>query len=296
MSSPYEVLLYYRYFSVEKPQEYVSEHLKLCEELGLLGRILVAREGINGTVSGLREHTQAYQAILRAQPGTGDMEFKVDPADGHSFEKLSIKARDEIVTLGLSSSEDIDPNETTGHYLSPEEFYEAMQDPNAVILDARNDYESQLGKFRNAICPNVDSFRDLPQWIRDHRAELEGKRILTYCTGGIRCEKFSGYLLSEGFEDVSQLHGGIVTYGRDTEIQGRDFEGQCYVFDQRIGVPVNTANPSVVADCKHCGVPIERYRNCGFTPCNAQFFCCSDCEESRGSFCSEACREQKLAL
>ncbi len=296
MSALYEVLLYYRYFSIEEPQEYVSEHRRLCEELGLFGRILVAREGINGTVSGLREQTQAYQEYLRSKPGTDEMEFKVDPADGHAFQKLSIKARDEIVTLGLSLCEDIDPNETTGNYLSPKDFYEAMQDPNAVIVDARNEYESQLGKFRNAICPDVDSFRDLPQWIRDHRSELEGKRILTYCTGGIRCEKFSGFLLSEGYEDVSQLHGGIVTYGRDPETQGRDFEGQCYVFDQRIGVQVNRENPSVIASCRHCGVPIERYRNCGFTPCNAQFFCCKECEESRGRFCSEACREQTMAL
>ncbi len=296
MSALYEVLLYYRYFSIEEPQEYVSEHRRLCEELGLFGRILVAREGINGTVSGLRKQTQAYQEYLRSKPGTDEMEFKVDPADGHAFQKLSIKARDEIVTLGLSPCEDIDPNETTGNYLSPKDFYEAMQDPNAVIVDARNEYESQLGKFRNAICPDVDSFRDLPQWIRDHRSELEGKRILTYCTGGIRCEKFSGFLLSEGYKDVSQLHGGIVTYGRDPETEGRDFEGQCYVFDQRIGVQVNRANPSVIASCRHCGVPIERYRNCGFTPCNAQFFCCTECEESRGRFCSEACREQTMAL
>ena len=296
MSAPYEVLLYYRYFSIEEPHKYVIEHRSLCEDLGLLGRILVAREGINGTVSGLREQTQAYQESLRAKPGTGDMDFKIDPADGHVFKKLSIKARDEIVTLGLSPTEDIDPNETTGKYLPPKEFYEAMQDPNAVIVDARNAYESQLGKFRNAICPDVDSFRDLPQWIRDHRAELEGKRILTYCTGGIRCEKFSGFLLNEGFEDVSQLHGGIVTYGRDPETQGRDFEGQCYVFDQRISVPVNTANPSVIAHCRHCEVPIERYRNCGYTPCNLQFFCCPECEESCGRFCSEACRERTMAL
>ena len=293
MSAPYEVLLYYRYFPIEDPRGYVSKHRALCEDLGLLGRILVAREGINGTVSGLRENTEAYQAHLREQPGTADMEFKVDPADGHAFEKLSIKARHEIVTLGLAPAEDVDPNELTGDYLSPKAFYEAMQDPTAVILDARNGYESQLGKFRNAICPDVDSFRDLPQWIRDNRSLLEGKRILTYCTGGIRCEKFSGYLLQEGFADVSQLHGGIVSYGRDSETQGRDFEGQCYVFDQRIGVPVNRANPTVIARCTHCDGPCERYRNCAFTPCNAQFFCCEACEEALGRFCGASCRERQ---
>lgn len=275
---------------------YLSEHRALCEELGLLGRIIVAKEGINGTVSGLCENTQAYQDHLRSQPGTSDMEFKVDPADGHVFEKLSIKVRPEVVALGLDTDEDLDPNQTTGTYLSPKEFYEAMQDPNAVILDARNDYESQLGKFRKAICPEVDSFRDFPQWIRDNRDQLEGKRILTYCTGGIRCEKFSGFLLQEGLTDVSQLHGGIVTYGRDSETQGRDFDGQCYVFDQRIGVSVNQVNPKVIARCKRCDEPSERYRNCGFPPCNLQFFCCEACEEARGKFCGDACKTKQEAV
>ena len=224
MSAPYEVLLYYRYFPISDPEAYVASHRVLCERLGLLGRILVASEGINGTVSGLAESTTIYRERLLAEEGSADMEFKIDPADAHVFPKLSIKARDEIVTLGLGD-EDLDPNAVTGDYLSPRAFYEAMKDPNAVVIDARNNYEWQLGKFRNAICPEVDSFRELPEWVRENRHLLEGKRILTYCTGGIRCEKFSGFLKQEGFEDVSQLHGGIVTYGRDPEVQGEDFEG-----------------------------------------------------------------------
>jgi UPF0176 protein len=290
VSAPYEVLLYYNYFPVPNAERYVVEHRALCQELGLLGRILVAPEGINGTVSGLREQTQRYRALLSEEQGTEDMEFKVDPADGHVFQKLSIKARQEIVTLGLPGELDINPNQATGHYLSPKAFYEAMQDPNTIVLDGRNDYESELGRFRNALCPEVGNFRDFPQWIRDHRNLLDGKRILTYCTGGIRCEKLSGYLIQEGFEDVSQLHGGIVTYGRDPEVQGRDFDGSCYVFDQRIGVPVNQANPTIISHCAHCEIPCERYRNCGHKPCNAQFFCCPSCEEGLGRYCSEACR------
>lgn len=292
--APYEVLLYYLYFPVSDPEGYVEEHRTRCQELELRGRILVAREGINGTVSGLRESTRRYEAWMKAQPETGDIVFKRDPADDHVFRKLSIKARTEIVTLGLPEGVDPDPNEVTGQYLSPKEFYEAMQDPNAVILDARNDYESELGRFRNAICPEVEHFRDFPAWIRKHRNELEGKRILTYCTGGIRCEKFSGFLVQEGFKDVSQLEGGIVTYGRDPEVQGRDFEGACYVFDERIGVPVNRANPSIISVCQHCQTPSERYRNCAFPDCNAQFFCCPDCETSFGKYCNATCKEQHL--
>ncbi len=291
MTSPYQVLLYYRYCEIADPESYVREHREWCESLGLLGRILVAKEGINGTVSGERASTAAYMDGLRREKGTHDTHFKIDPADGHVFKKLSIKAREEIVTLGLPGEEDIDPNATTGTYLSPKEFFDAMQDPDVVILDGRNDYESELGHFRQAICPEVEHFRDFPEWIRKHRDLLEGKRILTYCTGGIRCEKLSGYLLQEGFENVAQLSGGIVTYGRDPEVQGRDFEGSCYVFDQRISVPVNQANPTIISHCRHCESPSQRYRNCAYKPCNAQFFCCENCEESFGRYCGEACRD-----
>jgi UPF0176 protein len=289
ITTPFQVLLYYKYFPIEDPQQYVADHRALCEELDLRGRVLVAKEGLNGTLSGKRSATEHYIATMQGCEATHDVDFKIDPADGHVFEKLSIKARDEIVTLGLPNEEDIDPNQTTGVYLSPKEFYAAMQDPNAVVLDGRNDYEWQLGRFQDALCPDVGNFRDFPEWIRKHRADLEGKRILTYCTGGIRCEKLSGFLLQEGFTNVSQLHGGIVTYGRDEEIQGRDFDGQCYVFDQRVGVPVNTANPKTISTCAHCGEPCDRYRNCGYKPCNAQFFCCESCEDVKGRFCHESC-------
>ena len=128
----------------------------------------------------------------------------------------------------------MNPIELTGNYLSPKEFLRAMQDENTVVLDARNDYEYDLGHFRGAIRPDIRNFRELPQWVRDNKDQFEDKKILTYCTGGIRCEKFSGWLLEEGFEDVGQLHGGIVTYGKDPEVQGELWDGQMYVFDERI--------------------------------------------------------------
>lgn len=296
MSAPYEVLLYYRYFPVDDPGRYVEEHRVLCQELELRGRILVASEGINGTVSGRTEQTARYRSWMQTQPGSRGMVFKADPADRHVFKKLTIKVRREIVTLGLPEEHDPDPQQTTGRYLSPKEFYDAMQDPQAVILDARNDYESEIGRFRNAICPQVQHFRQLPQWIRAHRTLLEGKRILTYCTGGIRCEKFSGFLLQEGFDDVSQLEGGIVTYGRDPDTAGKDFEGSCYVFDERLSVPVNHVNPSIISHCTHCGQPSQRYCNCAHPPCNVQFFCCPDCEISFGRYCGIACRTDNERL
>lgn len=286
--APYHVLLYYLYVDIVDPEAYRDQQRALCEELGLLGRIIVAKEGINGTLSGTRENCDAYVAAMHADPLTAPMTFKIDEEQGHVFPKLSVKARDEIVTLGLGD-EDLSPNETTGHHLTPAEWKEAMNDPDAVILDARNDYEFDLGHFKNAIRPDIVSFKELPAWIRDHRNELENKKILTYCTGGIRCEKFSGFLVQEGLENVNQLLGGIVEYGKDPEAQGENYDGECYVFDQRIGVPINHVNPSVVSHCCHCGEKSARYINCAYPPCNAQHFCCESCEPTSKRFCSDEC-------
>ncbi len=292
---PYRVLLYYLYVRIDDVPGYTKAHRALCEKLELLGRIIIGDEGINGTVSGTWENTQAYMDAMAADPLTAAMEFKIDEEKGHVFPKLSIKERSEIVTLGLGE-EDLHPAELTGKHLSPTEWREAMEDPNAVIIDARNDYEWKMGHFEGALLPDVPNFRDMPQWVRDHREELEGKRILTYCTGGIRCEKFSGFLLQEGFEDVSQLDGGIVTYGKDETVRGDKYLGKCYVFDQRIGVPVNrTEGDTVIATCVNCGQPSDRYANCAWKPCNEQHFCCETCEEPALRCCSDECRENLTA-
>ena len=288
--TPYQVLLYYLYTPIEDPEAFRDEHRHLCEQLDLLGRILIGREGINGTVSGTAENCQLYMESMLQDPRTAKTEFKIDPAEGHLFPRLSIRARDEIVTLGLGE-DDFSPLETTAQHLSAEEWYEAMQDPDAVVVDIRNDYEHQLGHFKGAILPEVRNFRETPQWIRENRHLFEGKKIMTYCTGGIRCEKFSGFLLREGFEDVVQLDGGIVKYSKNEATQGKDFEGQMYVFDKRIGIPVNSVNPSVVAHCVDCGCPSERYVNCSYKPCNKQFFLCSDCDTKAERFCSEECEQ-----
>lgn len=287
--APYQVLLYYLYTDIENPESYRDEHRVLCEELELLGRIIVGKEGINGTLSGTKENCAKYVEAMKADPLTSEVEFKIDPEQGHVFPKLSIKARDEIVTLGLGN-DDFSPNDCTGNYMEPAEWSEAIKDPNAVIIDARNDYEWDLGRFKNSLRPPVPAFRDLPKWIRDNSDKFEGKKILTYCTGGIRCEKFSGFLVKEGYEDVSQLHGGIVKYGKDPVAKGEDFDGQCYVFDQRIGVDVNHVNPEVVGRCAYCEGPCERYANCKNKECNAQHFCCESCEPESLRCCSDECR------
>lgn len=284
----YQVLLYYKYVTIDEPERFAREHLDLCNRLDLRGRILVAGEGLNGTVSGTVDNTNAYIAALHADPRFSDMGFKIDPADDHTFRKMHVKARNEIVRLGLENN--VNPNERTGKRLSPVEFYEAMQRNDVVIVDARNDYEYNVGHFRGAIRPTVKTFRDFPQWVRETLDAYRDKTVLTYCTGGIRCEKFSAMLMQEGFKDVCQLEGGIVSYGKDPDVQGRLFDGSCYVFDERVTVPVNhTDEACVISNCYYCGGATERYVNCANLDCDHQFLCCVPCELEHKRSCSLKC-------
>lgn len=296
-TGPYQVLLYYLYFPLEDPVGYAEEQRELCRSHDLRGRILVGKEGINGTVSGPREGTDAYISAMQEDPRTAAIVFKTDPASSHVFPKLSVKVRDEIVTLGLDSEEDIDPNRVTGERLTPAQFREAMGREDTVLLDGRNDYETDLGRFEGAICPPLGNFRDFPAWLRENAPDWRGKKILTYCTGGIRCEKLSGFLLREGFEDVAQLEGGIVSYAKDPATRGEKFEGLCYVFDERIGVEVNhTEGRRIVSRCRYCNEPEPAYANCRYPDCNKQIFVCPRCREKHGLYCEEACRSAHLAV
>ncbi|GGJ66546.1 oxygen-dependent tRNA uridine(34) hydroxylase TrhO [Virgibacillus salexigens] len=284
----YQVLLYYQYVQIDDPESYADEHLKFCKDIGLKGRILVAQEGINGTVSGTKEQTKLYMDTMHQDPRFADMVFKIDEHDGHAFKKMHVRPRKELVTFRLEN--DINPLQTTGNHLSPKEFYEAMQDENTVVIDARNDYEYDLGHFRGAVRPDIETFRELPEWIRENKEQFKDKKVLTYCTGGIRCEKFSGWLLEEGFKDVNQLHGGIVTYGKDPEVQGDLWDGKCYVFDERISVPVNQKEHVVVGVDYFDGKPCERYVNCANPDCNKQILCSEENEHTYLRGCTHECR------
>ncbi|WP_336863161.1 rhodanese-related sulfurtransferase [Peribacillus frigoritolerans] len=287
-TKPYRVLLYYLYVPIENHEEFAAEHLAACKALELKGRILVASEGINGTVSGTIEQTDKYMDMMKSDPRFADIVFKIDEAEGHAFKKMHVRPRNELVTLRLE--DDINPNQTTGKYLSPKEFFEQMQDENTIVLDARNDYEFDLGHFRGAIKPEITNFRELPEWVRENKEMFEGKKILTYCTGGIRCEKFSGWLVEEGFENVSQLHGGIATYGKDPEVQGELWDGQMYVFDERIAVPINQKEHVIVGRDIYSGEPCERYVNCANPECNKKILCSEENEHKHMRSCTHECR------
>lgn len=284
----YRVLLYYHYVRIEDPQTLREEHLAYCQSIGLLGRIYISEEGINGTVSGKTEQVQTYIDWMENHPYFKGVTYKIDEADAHAFKKMHVRVKNELVNFSLE--DDINPKELTGRYVEPKEFFERIHDEDTIIIDARNDYEYDLGHFRGAIKPEIKRFRDLPSWIRENKEQFKGKKILTYCTGGVRCEKFSGWLKREGFDDVGQLHGGIVTYGKDSTAQGAYWDGQCYVFDNRIAVPINNVNPTIVGKDYFTGEPCERYINCANPDCNKQILCTPENEKKYRGSCSDACR------
>lgn len=293
MSDKIRVLLYYKYVPIENAEEYAKEHLEFCQSIGLKGRILIADEGINGTVSGDYETTQKYMDYVHSDPRFSDLWFKIDEEDKQAFKKMHCRYKREIVRLGLeydNDDDDIDPNEITGQYLSPKEFKEALLDENTVVLDTRNDYEYDLGHFRGAIRPDIKNFRELPKWIKENKEVFDDKRVVMYCTGGVRCEKFSGWMKREGFKDVGQLHGGIATYGKDPEVQGELWDGKMYVFDERISVDINHVDPKIVGKDHFDGTPCERYVNCGNPECNKQILCSEENEHKYLRGCTHECR------
>lgn len=281
----YYVLLYYCYSKIENPEEFREAHHKLCLDLDLRGRIIVAEEGLNGTVSGSQESCERYMDAVTSDPRFAHTEFKVDATDQPAFEKMHVRVKPEIVH---SSLKHIDPTKRTGGYIEPEEFRRILEeeDQDTVILDVRSNYEHMVGKFKNAITLDIDNFRDFPDKI----AELEkykGKKIVTYCTGGIKCEKASAYLLEQGFENVHQLHGGIIKYGLEAE--GADFEGKCYVFDSRIVKEVNQVNPKVISRCYITDEPCDRMVNCANPHCNIHIPMSDKGAKVYNGCCSEEC-------
>ncbi|MBA4495056.1 rhodanese-related sulfurtransferase [Paenactinomyces guangxiensis] len=288
----YQILLFYKYVPIDDPVGFADEHRAFCQKLGIKGRILVAHEGINGTLSGTLEQTQSYIDFMRQHPLFHDMHFKVDDHDRHAFKKLFVRPKKELVTWRFE--EDVDPNELTGKRLSPKEFYEQLQQDDVIVIDGRNDYEYDIGHFRNAIRPGVKTSREFPEWIRKNLSHYKDRKIITYCTGGIRCEKLTAFMLKEGFKDVAQLEGGIISYGKDPEVKGKLFDGKCYVFDERISVPINQVEEKIVGKCYHCGKPEDRYINCEYDMCHKQHICCPECEEKHQGYCSKECEEQDM--
>jgi len=284
----YQTLLYYCYSTIANAEQFAADHLKFCKSLGLVGRIIVADEGLNGTVSGTTEACKAYMDAVHADERFAKTDFKIDDVSEPSFVKMHVRYKSEIVHSGLRDPNMINPQVKTGKHLEPAEFMAMKDNEDVVVLDVRSNYEHNLGKFKNAVTLDIENFRDFPAMING-LAKYKDKKILTYCTGGIKCEKASALLLHEGFTNVYQLHGGIIKYGK--EAGGKDFEGKCYVFDNRLAVDVNTVNPKVISTCFNCGKVTDKMINCANPECNEHFTQCDECGEKTEGCCSPACQQ-----
>lgn len=283
----YQTLLYYCYSLIADAEQFAADHLAFCKSLDLKGRIIVAGEGLNGTVSGSKESCAVYMETLHADARFAKIDFKVDEVEKPSFVKMHVRYKSEIVHSGLRNPKIIDPNKQTGKHLEPVDFMAMKDRDDVVVLDVRSNYEHNLGHFKNAVRLDIENFRDFPAKINE-LAQYKDKKILTYCTGGIKCEKASALLLHEGFSDVYQLHGGIIKYGK--EAGGKDFDGKCYVFDNRLAVDVNSVNPVTVSVCYNCGAHTEKMINCANPECNEHFTQCDTCSEQLEGCCSNACK------
>lgn len=292
----YTIILFYKYTKIENPEELREGQRNLCERLNLKGRIIIAKEGINSTVEGRTEDVEEYLKEYLSDPRFSDTHIKKSIGTGEAFPKLSVKVRKEIVTLGLEN--DIDPNQITGKHLKPEDLKNWFESGKKFhIVDMRNDYEFKVGKFKGSIMPTLQNFRDVPKALGEIET-LKDETVITVCTGGVRCEKASGLLVREGFKDVYQLDGGIVSYME--KFPAQEFEGSLYVFDKRILMDFDTIDGSrdkhlVIGKCEKCNLSSERYVNCKNPRCNKHFICCEACSEEDGrSFCSPECREKIL--
>jgi UPF0176 protein len=228
--------------------------LASMQQLQIKGTIILASEGINGSFAGTREAMNLFYQALCADPRLSDLYFKETFDKENPFDKAKVKLRKEIVTLGIPK---LDPKETTGDYLTPEEWHDLIQDPEVILIDTRNDYEFELGSFQNAINPQTENFREFPEYVAEHLQDKKDKKIAMFCTGGIRCEKSTAYLKQQGFTQVYQLHHGILNYMEHIATEQSLWQGVCFVFDNRVAVDhqLNRVYPQLPLDYKYERMP-----------------------------------------
>jgi len=284
----YKVISFYKYVKIEDPEALMKEHLNWCLENGLKGKVYLAKEGISGSIFGDDELTRKYKNYLKGYKIFEDIWFKETPTDSVAFSKMHVRVKEEIVNSGLRSTK----LEHTAPKLTPEQllkFYEDKKD--FVIVDARNWYESKIGKFKNAITPQITHFREWPKVV-ESLAAYKDKTIVTYCTGGIRCEKASAYMREQGFKDVYQIDGGILNY--ILQFPDTYWEGGMFVFDDRRVFEPNTKDElKYTANCHFCGKPTSYHINCHNIDCDKIIVCCHDCKVEKEYCCSDECRTSK---
>ncbi|MEM7009643.1 MAG: rhodanese-related sulfurtransferase [Thermodesulfobacteriota bacterium] len=278
------IILFYKFVDIESPDDFAQNQLDFCNNEGLLGKILVANEGINGSLCGSNEKISNYKEFLKSKKQFENINFKEEIGTFNPFKKMIVRVKNEIIRM----DQELDLNKK-GKYITPSELIELYNsNEEFVILDTRNNYESEVGKFKNAITPDIDTFRDFPEALKD-LDDLKDKKVITYCTGGIRCEKATSYMIKEGFKNVYQLQDGIINFCQ--QFPDTLWEGKCFVFDQRLLSHVDP-DTKPITKCIHCNESSDRYKNCKNPTCDDFIVICESCDKKYNGCCSEKCVEE----
>ena len=282
-------LSFYRYHQIDNPERFRNELYQLLDSVHVFGRVYVAAEGMNGQISVPEASFNAFKKKIFSLGWTEGMRLNIAiEDDGKSFYKLKIKVREKIVADGLDDKT-FDPS-NRGVHLNAEAFNKLAEDPDTIIVDMRNHYESEVGHFENAITPDVTTFREALPIVEDILEDKKDKNIIMYCTGGIRCEKASAYYKHKGFQNVYQLDGGIIEYARQVEEKGLEnkYIGKNFVFDERMGERISE---EIIAKCHQCGQLCDTHVNCANDACHLLFIQCTSCAEKYSNCCSEKCQD-----
>lgn len=280
---------FYNYYNIINLQQFRDEIYTDWFDLNCFGRIYVANEGINAQMSVPEHNYDKFLKALEKHPTFKGISIKVAVEDdGKSFFKLLVKLRPYIVADGLLDDEYDTSN--VGRHLSAKEFHDLSEQEETIVVDMRNNYESEVGHFRGAICPDVDTFRDEIRMVEELLQDKKDKKLLLYCTGGIRCEKASAYFRHKGFTDVNQLHGGIIEYAHQIKRLHlkSNYIGKNFVFDERLGERITS---DVIAKCHQCGSACDTHTNCAYNDCHKLIIQCKACAEAYNGCCCEACKE-----
>ncbi|MBI96173.1 hypothetical protein CL656_03420 [bacterium] len=279
---------FYRYVNLKNPEEFKEILTNKYSELGVLGRIYVAHEGINAQFSVPTKNLEKFRNLVDSMIETKDIPFKIAVEDdGKSFYKLTIKTRNKVLADGLN--DDTFDTSNVGNHLNAKEFNKAIEE-GATVIDMRNHYEAEVGTFENALTFDGDTFREVLPMALKEVENKKSQKILLFCTGGIRCEKASAYFKHKGFTDVNQLHGGIIDYKHQCEKENLDikFKGKNFVFDERLGEKITD---DIISNCHQCGAPCDDHTNCANDDCHLLFIQCPTCKEKTQNTCSTKCQE-----
>lgn len=288
-----KIILFYKFVPTSDPETVMHWQKGLCTQLDLKGRILISKHGINGTLGGEVKDLKKYAKSMNLHSLFKDIQYKWSEGSRDDFPRLSVKVRKEIVTFGVPEEVKVGEKGIVGggKHLKPKQVHELLRKKGdeVVFMDGRNAYEAAIGKFKNAVVPNTRTTKDFVRELeKPEMQELKEKPIVTYCTGGIRCEILSSLMKNRGFKEVYQIEGGIAKYGEEYGDEGF-WEGKMYVFDKRMKVAFSDRSKDI-GKCSSCGGLTSEYENCAYAPCNNLILLCKECAAEQGIFCGDSCR------